>query len=372
VVAEGVGRFHCRRAYAGLGRLDRQRQDDERARELDPGHAPARELLAQRCPDADGLRPKNSYLRARFRRGRAISQCRPACAARGAGRPGQAGGITEGGRDEDVAVGSAGRGDRLPRPLPAARPSGARPAGGRPGARRAREPRRRADSRTVGARGRRGTPPTGEPHRPDRRPAGGGARPVGRGAAPGRAARPLRRPRAAAAVSFRRSFAGDPWATHVKGTERLLRAKSEHARPAGVPPHLDRLRLWRPRRTHRGRGVGRGRGSHPGTEQSKAESERGVRSGRGVRATADRPSAAGGDSRTGYRSIDPAAFHGRCRRQGWASAAASCGAAARRLLSAEGPQGGDTCVSGPLPGGGVTGGSPRYRSPSPCAAASPS
>jgi nucleoside-diphosphate-sugar epimerase len=110
---------------------------------------------------------------------------------------------------------------------------------------------------------------------------------------------------AAADVSFHRSFAGDPWATNVEGTERLL----DLCAALRVPEfhHVSTAFVCGDRAGRVGEDdLDAGQGFHNDYERSKFEAERLVRSARGVRATIYRPSAVVGDSRTGYTS----SYHG--------------------------------------------------------------
>ncbi len=110
---------------------------------------------------------------------------------------------------------------------------------------------------------------------------------------------------AAADVSFRRSPAGDPWATNVEGTERLL----ELCAALGVSEfhHVSTAFVCGDRAGPVGEDeLDRGQGFHNDYERSKFEAERRVRAAGGVRATVYRPSVVVGDSRTGYTG----SYHG--------------------------------------------------------------
>jgi nucleoside-diphosphate-sugar epimerase len=110
---------------------------------------------------------------------------------------------------------------------------------------------------------------------------------------------------AAADVSFRRSPTGDPWATNVEGTERLL----DLCAAQGVPEfhHVSTAFVCGDRVGPAGEDeLDRGQGFHNEYERSKFEAERRVRASRGVRATVYRPSVVVGDSRTGHTS----SYHG--------------------------------------------------------------
>jgi thioester reductase-like protein len=110
---------------------------------------------------------------------------------------------------------------------------------------------------------------------------------------------------AAADVSFRSSAAGDPWATNVDGTERLL----DLCETLDVPEfhHVSTAFVCGDRAGPVGEDeLDRGQGFHNEYERSKYEAERRVRAARGVRATVYRPSVVVGDSRTGYTS----SYHG--------------------------------------------------------------
>ena len=135
------------RAYAELGRTDRARQDYERALELDPGHKTAPRTVGATLIAAPRKIP---LLRARSCLPRAINPCRHAFPARKACRPGQAGEVTEDGRNEYVAVGAVDRGDRVRRTLPAARPPRCRAVASPSWPATIRGIRRGAHPRTVG------------------------------------------------------------------------------------------------------------------------------------------------------------------------------------------------------------------------------
>jgi nucleoside-diphosphate-sugar epimerase len=110
---------------------------------------------------------------------------------------------------------------------------------------------------------------------------------------------------AAADVSFRPSPTGDPWATNVEGTERLLDVCSA----LGVPEfhHVSTAFVCGDRAGPVGEDeLDRGQRFHNNYERSKFEAERRVRAARAVRATVYRPSAVVGDSRTGHTS----SYHG--------------------------------------------------------------
>jgi thioester reductase-like protein len=110
---------------------------------------------------------------------------------------------------------------------------------------------------------------------------------------------------AAADVSFRPSPGGDPWATNVEGTERLL----DLCAALGVPEfhHVSTAFVCGDRAGPVGEvELCRGQRFHNDYERSKFEAEARVRAARGVRATVYRPSVVVGDSRTGYTS----SYHG--------------------------------------------------------------
>jgi nucleoside-diphosphate-sugar epimerase len=110
---------------------------------------------------------------------------------------------------------------------------------------------------------------------------------------------------AAADVSFRSSPAGDPWATNVEGTERLL----DLCAALGVPEfhHVSTAYVCGDRAGPVGEDeLNRGQRYHNEYERSKSEAEARVGTARGVRATVYRPSVVVGDSRTGYTS----SYHG--------------------------------------------------------------
>jgi thioester reductase-like protein len=110
---------------------------------------------------------------------------------------------------------------------------------------------------------------------------------------------------AAADVSFRPSPDGDPWATNVEGTERLL----DLCATLGIAHfhHVSTAYVCGDRAGPVGEDeLCRGQRFRNDYERSKFEAEARVRAARAVRATVYRPSVVVGDSRTGYTS----SYHG--------------------------------------------------------------